>query len=120
MVFCDFYKMSQTAQLSILDTCSPCLRIKTLAGAFMLLMAFLDIPILLRLNGMRIYCSYLLNGLTQKKKISRLQRIQNRCAELIFERPKLTRAWHLCSITFIGFLFPKRIKFCTPVHYFNT
>ena len=35
------------------------------------------------------YCSYLLNGLTQKK-ISRLQRIQNRCARRIFKRPKLT------------------------------
>ena len=57
------------------------------------------------------YCSCLLNGLTQKN-ITRLQRIQNRCAKLIFKRPKLTHASHWLPVT-------QRIKFRTLVHVFK-
>ena len=63
------------------------------------------------------YCSCLLNGLTQKN-ITRLQRIQNRCAKLIFKRPKLTHAspllhdLHWLPVT-------QRIKFRTLVHVFK-
>ena len=63
------------------------------------------------------YCSCLLNGLTQKN-ITRLQRIQKRCAKLIFKRPKLTHAspllhdLHWLPVT-------QRIKFRTLVHVFK-
>ena len=53
------------------------------------------------------YFSRLLNGLTQKN-ITRLQRIQNRCAKLIFKRTKLLAMLllcHVCSTTFMDFLF---------------
>ena len=63
------------------------------------------------------YCSCLLNGLT-RKNITRLQRIENGCAKLIFKRPKLTHAspllhnLHWLSVS-------QRIKFRALVHVFK-
>jgi hypothetical protein len=64
------------------------------------------------------YCNALLNGIP-KKQISRLQRIQNRCARLIFKKPKFTRSspllkqLHWLPVT-------ERIQFRTLVHTFKS
>ena len=60
------------------------------------------------------YCSALLNGLSQKN-IGRLQRIQNRCARLIFKKPKLTHTSPLLA-ELHWLPVAKRIKFRTLVH----
>lgn len=60
------------------------------------------------------YCSCLLNGLSQKN-ISRLQRIQNRCARLIFKKPKLTHASPLLK-ELHWLPVAQRIQFRTLVH----
>ena len=63
------------------------------------------------------YCSCLLNGLTQKN-ITHLQRIQNRCAKLIFKRPKLTHASPLLH-DLHWLPVSQRIKFRTLVYVFK-
>ena len=63
------------------------------------------------------YCSCLLNDLTQKN-ITRLQRIQNRCAKLIIKRPKLTHASPLLH-DLHWLPVSQRIEFRTLVHVFK-
>ena len=64
------------------------------------------------------YCSCLLNGIT-KKEITRLQKLQNRCARLIFQKPRhthtapLLKELHWLPVN-------QRINFRTLVHTYKS
>jgi len=64
------------------------------------------------------YCSSLFNGIT-KKNVNRLQRLQNKCARLIFQKPKRThtspliRKLHWLPVA-------QRIQFRTLVHTYKS
>jgi hypothetical protein len=64
------------------------------------------------------YCSCLLNA-TSKKNISRLQRIQNRCARLVLKKPRRTHAAPLLK-KLHWLPVDKRIQFRTLVHTFKS
>jgi hypothetical protein len=63
------------------------------------------------------YCCSLLNGIT-RKNLTRLQRIQNKCARLIFMEPKYTHTSPLLE-RLHWLPVAKRIQFRTLVHTFN-
>ena len=64
------------------------------------------------------YCDALLNGISHKD-ITRLQRIQNRCARLIFKKPKCTQSSPLLK-ELHWLPVAQRIQFHTLVHTFKS
>ena len=64
------------------------------------------------------YCNALLNGISQKD-LSRLQRIQNRCARLVFRKPKFTHSNPLLK-ELHWLPVAQRIQFRTLVHTFKS
>ena len=65
-----------------------------------------------------LYCLLLLNGISHKD-ITRLQRIQNRCARLIFKKPKRTHSSPLLK-ELHWLPVAQRIQFRTLVHTFKS